>query len=56
MNDAGVIKDVKLGEHDILSFLKPDSLWGALIYLAVFVLLALVLSRILRAGIRSITL
>jgi len=53
VTDAGVIKDVKLGEHDILSFLKPDSLWGALIYLVVFVLLALLLSRILRAGVHA---
>ena len=52
MNDAGVIKDVELGEHDILSFLKPDSLWGALIYLVVFVLLAMLMSRILRAGVQ----
>src|ERR1700683_1242468 len=53
MNDAGVIKDVELGEHDILSFLRPDSLWGALIYLVVFVLLAMLLSRILRAGVHA---
>jgi small conductance mechanosensitive channel len=53
MNDAGVIKDVQLGEHDILSFLRPDSLWGALIYFVVFVLLALLLSRILRAGVHA---
>lgn len=53
MNDPGVINDVKLGEHDILSILKPDSLWGALIYLAVFVLVALLMSRVLRAGVHA---
>jgi small-conductance mechanosensitive channel len=53
MPDAGVIKDVKVGEHDILSFLKPDSLWGALIYLVVFVLIALLVSRLLRAAVHA---
>ncbi len=53
MNDAGVIKDITQGEHHILSFLRPDSLWGALIYLGVFVLLALLMSRILRAGVHA---
>jgi small conductance mechanosensitive channel len=53
MNDPGVINDVKLGEHDILSILNPDSLWGALIYLAVFVPVALLMSRILRAGVHA---
>ncbi|HEX3914901.1 MAG TPA: mechanosensitive ion channel family protein [Steroidobacteraceae bacterium] len=53
MNDAGVIHDVKVGEHDILSYLKPDSLWGALIYLVIFVLAALLVSRILRAAVHS---
>jgi small conductance mechanosensitive channel len=53
MNDAGVIKDVEVGRHEILAFLRPDSLWGALIYLAVFVLLASLLSRILRAGVHA---
>jgi small conductance mechanosensitive channel len=53
MLDADVIQDVKTGEHDILTFLKPDSLWGALIYLAVFVLLALLVSRLLRAAVHA---
>jgi hypothetical protein len=53
VNDAAVIKDVQLGERDILSFLRPDSLWGALIYFFVFVLLAMLLSRILRAGVHA---
>jgi small-conductance mechanosensitive channel len=53
MFDADVIKDVTVGERDILSFLKPDSLWGALIYLVVFVLLALLVSRLLRAAVHA---
>jgi small conductance mechanosensitive channel len=53
MNDTGVIKDVRVGEHEILSFLRPDSLWGALIYLVFFVLLASLLSRIVRAALHA---
>jgi small conductance mechanosensitive channel len=53
MNDAGVVKDVKVGGHEITSFLSPDSLWGALIYLIVFVLLASLMSRLLRAGVHA---
>src|SRR5882762_7202076 len=53
MNESGVIKEVQLGEHDILSFLKPDSLWGALIYLVIFVLLASLVSRVFRAAVHG---
>jgi small conductance mechanosensitive channel len=53
MSEAGVIKDVEVGEHDILSFLKPDSLWGALIYLVIFVLLASLVSRVFRAAVHG---
>jgi small conductance mechanosensitive channel len=53
MNDSGVLKDVKIGEHDVLSFLKPDSLWGAIIYLVIFVVIALLFSRILRAAVHA---
>ena len=53
MNDADVIKDVRIGEHDLLSFLKPDSLWGALIYFVIFVLIAALVSRILRAAVHA---
>ena len=53
MNDSSVLKDVKIGEHDILSFLKPDSLWGAIIYFVVFVFIALLCSRILRAAVHA---
>jgi small-conductance mechanosensitive channel len=53
MNESGVIKEVQVGEHDILSFLKPDSLWGALIYLVIFVLLASLVSRVFRAAVHG---
>ena len=53
MSDLGVIKDVKIGEHDILSFLRPDSLWGAIIYFVIFVFIALLFSRILRAAVHA---
>ncbi|KEY58544.1 mechanosensitive ion channel family protein [Serratia sp. DD3] len=36
---------LKLGEVNLLSFLSPDSLFGALIYLFLFILGALILSR-----------
>jgi small conductance mechanosensitive channel len=41
--------DLKAGEHDVFSFLKPDTLLGALVYLIIFLVAALVLSRALRA-------
>jgi small conductance mechanosensitive channel len=42
------MSDFKVGEHDLLSVLKPDTLLGALVYLAIFVGAALILSRTLR--------
>ena len=42
------MNDLKVGEHDVLSFLKPDTLLGALVYLVIFLLAALILSRTLR--------
>ena len=45
--------DLKLGEQDLHALLNPDSVPGALIYLVVFALLALLLSRGLRLALRS---
>jgi small conductance mechanosensitive channel len=42
------MNDLKVGEHDVLSFLKPDTLLGALVYLVIFLLAALMVSRALR--------
>jgi len=41
--------ELQLGERDLLSFLRPDTRVGAAIYLALFVLAALLLARALRA-------
>jgi small conductance mechanosensitive channel len=53
MNQETVLKEVRVGEQDVLSFLKPDTLWGALIYLVLFVLLALIVSRVFRAAVHA---
>jgi len=45
--------DIKTGEHDVLSFIRPDTLIGALAYLVIFVCLALILSRILRSAVHA---
>jgi small conductance mechanosensitive channel len=47
------MNDLKLGEHDVLSTLSPNSLIGALIYLVVFVIAAMLLSRGLRAAVHA---
>jgi|SRR6185437_3058726 len=47
------MNNLKVGEHDVLSFLKPDTLFGALVYLAVFLAFALILSRILRSVVHA---
>jgi small conductance mechanosensitive channel len=39
-----------VGEHDLLSFLRPDMLWGALIYFVLFVALASLISKGFRAA------
>src|ERR1700723_1934970 len=40
-------------EHDVLSFVRPDTLWGALAYLGMFVVLAMFLSKGLRAAVHA---
>jgi small-conductance mechanosensitive channel len=47
------MNEIQAGEHDLLAFLKPDTLWGALIYFLIFVLLASVISRGLRAAVHA---
>jgi small conductance mechanosensitive channel len=47
------MNDLKLGEHDVLSTLSPNSLIGALIYLVVFVIAAMALSRGLRTAVHA---
>ncbi len=47
------MNDLKVGEHDLLAFLKPDTLLGALIYLVIFLGVALVLARVLRTVVHA---
>jgi len=47
------MSDWKIGEHDVLTYLKPDTLIGALAYLILFVLAAVLLSRALRAAVHA---
>lgn len=47
------MNELKAGEHDVLSFIRPDTLIGALAYLAIFIVAALVLSRTLRAAVHA---
>jgi small-conductance mechanosensitive channel len=47
------MSELKLGEQDVLSTLRPDSLIGALFYLLLFVFVALLLSRGLRAAVHA---
>jgi len=42
-----------IGEQDLLAFVKPDTLVGALVYLVIFVIVAMVLSRILRGAVHA---
>jgi small-conductance mechanosensitive channel len=45
--------EIEHGEHDVLSYLHPDSLVGAFAYLILFVIAALILSRALRAAVHA---
>jgi small conductance mechanosensitive channel len=47
------MNELKTGEHNILSFIEPDTLIGALAYLVIFVIVALVLSRALRTAVHA---
>lgn len=44
----GAMNEIKTSEHDVLGVLRPDTLWGALAYFVLFLLIASLLSRILR--------
>jgi small conductance mechanosensitive channel len=45
--------ELRLGTDDIRAVLQPDTLSGALIYLAIFMLIAVIFSRLLRAAARA---
>jgi small conductance mechanosensitive channel len=51
--EDSAIRDIHVGEHDMLSIFKPDTLIGALVYLVVFIVLAMLFSRILRAAVHA---
>jgi small-conductance mechanosensitive channel len=44
---------IQVGEHDLLKYVKPDTLWGAVGYLILFMVLAWALSRVLRAAVNA---
>lgn len=45
--------DLKVGEHDLLSWVQPDTLFGAIVYLVVFAAIAALLSRGLRSAVHA---
>jgi small conductance mechanosensitive channel len=45
--------ELKIGEYDLLNFIKPDTLIGALVYLLIFIVLAMIFARILRAAVHT---
>lgn len=47
------MSDFKVGETDLLSTFKPDTWIGALFYLVIFVAIAMLLSRGMRAAVRA---
>jgi small-conductance mechanosensitive channel len=47
------MNEFKAGEHDLMSFISPSSLIGALAYFVLFVIVAYVLSRLLRTAVHA---
>jgi small conductance mechanosensitive channel len=47
------VNELKVGEHDVLSFVRPDTLIGALVYLLIFVVAAVIMTRALRAAVHA---
>jgi small conductance mechanosensitive channel len=47
------MNELKVGETDLLHTFRPDSLVGALVYLVLFVVLALILTRAIRTTVRA---
>jgi small-conductance mechanosensitive channel len=47
------MNEIKVEENDLLHYLRPDTPWGALAYLLIFVLLAMLLTRALRAAVHT---
>jgi small conductance mechanosensitive channel len=51
--EAAVMHDLRIGERDLIAWVSPDTFIGAVIYLAIFVIAALLLSRGLRLTVHS---
>jgi small conductance mechanosensitive channel len=47
------VNELTTGEHDLLSYVRPDTLIGALAYLVISVIIALLLSRAVRAAVHA---
>src|SRR3984957_7250966 len=47
------MNDLEVGEHDVLAYIKPDSLIGAIFYLVIFIVAAMLLSRTLRVAVHA---
>jgi small-conductance mechanosensitive channel len=47
------MNDLKIGEHDLFAFLRPDTFLGALVYLVIFVTAALLFARALRTVVHA---
>jgi small conductance mechanosensitive channel len=44
---------LKADEQDVLSYVRPDTLWGAIAYLVIFFVLAMLFSRTLRIAVHA---
>jgi small-conductance mechanosensitive channel len=51
--DNPAVNEIRLGEHDLLWTFKPDTLTGAIVYLVLFIIVALLLSRMLRLAVHA---
>jgi small conductance mechanosensitive channel len=47
------VNPISTGEHDLLRFIRPDTPWGAIVYLVLFVIAATLASRVLRAAVHA---
>src|SRR5580693_1288411 len=47
------MNELQVGEHDVLSYLRPDTLIGALAYFVLAVVLGMLLSRLLRQAVHA---
>jgi small conductance mechanosensitive channel len=48
-----MMDELKVGEHDLFTWVRPDTLLGALVYLVIFAVVATLLSRGLRGAVHA---